>query len=77
MAVLKAATINGAMALGVSDGLGTIETGKIAELYVLRGNPLDDILASRNGHLVMKAGQLYDVETLMRASEGKISQTGP
>ena len=30
-AVLKAATINGASALGVSDGLGTIETGKIAK----------------------------------------------
>ena len=76
-AVLKAATINGASALGVSDGLGTIETGKIADLYVLRGNPLDDILATRNGHLVMKAGQLYDVETLILASEGKIGPTGP
>ena len=76
-AVLKAATINGASALGVSDGLGTIETGKIADLYVLRGNPLDDILATRNGHLVMKAGQLYEVEALIRASEGKIGPTGP
>ena len=76
-AVLKAATINGASALGVSDGLGTIETGKIADLYVLRGNPLDDILATRNGHLVMKAGQLYDVETLILAAEGKIGPTGP
>ena len=76
-AVLKAATINGASALGVSDGLGTIETGKLADLYVLRGNPLDDILATRNGHLVMKAGQVYDVETLIRASEGKIGPTGP
>ena len=76
-AVLKAATINGASALGVSDGLGTIEVGKIADLYILRGNPLDDILATRNGHLVMKAGQLYDVETLIQASEGKIGSTGP
>ena len=76
-AVLKAATINGASALGVSDGLGTIEPGKIADLYVLRGNPLDNILDTRNGHLVMKAGQLYDVETLLLASEGKIGPTGP
>ena len=75
--VLKAATINGASALGVSDGLGTIEPGKIADLYVLRGNPLDNILDTRNGHLVMKAGQLYDVETLLLASEGKIGPTGP
>lgn len=76
-AVLKAATINGAGALGVSDWLGTIETGKIADLYVVRGNPLNDILATRNGHLVMKAGQLYDVEALIRAAEGKIGPTGP
>ena len=76
-AVLKAATINGASALGVSDWLGTIEAGKIADLYIMRGNPLDDILATQNGHLVMKAGQLYDVEALIRASEGKIGPTGP
>ena len=76
-AVLKAATINGASALGVSDLLGTIEAGKIADLYIMRGDPLDDILATRNGHLVMKAGQLYDVEALIRASEGKIGPTGP
>lgn len=76
-AVLKAATINGASALGVSDGLGTIERGKIADLYVVRGDPLDNIFATRNGHLVMKAGQLYDVATLIEASEGKIGPTGP
>ena len=76
-AVLKAATINGASALGVSDLLGTIETGKIADIYIMRGNPLDDILTTRNGHLVMKAGQLYDVEALIQASEGKIGPTGP
>ena len=76
-AVLKAATINGASALGVSDSLGTIEAGKIADVYIMRGNPLDDILTTRNGHLVMKAGQLYDVEALIQASEGKIGPTGP
>ena len=38
-AVLKAVTINGASALGVSDSLGTIEAGKIADVYIMRGNP--------------------------------------
>ncbi len=76
-AVLKAATINGARALGVSSWLGTIEAGKVADLYIVRGNPLDDILTTRNGHLVMKAGQLYDVTALIRASEGKLGPTGP
>ena len=75
--MLKAATINGASALGVSDALGTIEAGKIADLYVLRGNPLNDILATRNGRLVMKAGQLYDIATLIRAAEGRVGPTEP
>lgn len=70
--VLKAATINGASALGVGDELGTIEVGKLADLYVVRGNPLEDISATRNGRLVMQAGQLYEVEELMRAVEGRI-----
>ena len=75
--MLKAATINGASALGVSNSLGTIEAGKIADVYIMRGNPLDDILTTRNGHLLMKAGQLYDEEALIQASEGKIGPTGP
>ena len=75
--VLKAATINGARALGVGDWLGTIETGKVADLYIVRGNPLEDVLTTRNGRLVMKAGQLYDVAALLRASEGKLGPTAP
>jgi imidazolonepropionase-like amidohydrolase len=38
-AVLKMATINAARALRVSDTLGTIEAGKLADLVVVRGNP--------------------------------------
>jgi hypothetical protein len=71
--VLKAATVNGARALGVGDQLGTIEVGKIADLYVVRGNPLDNIGATRNGHLVMQAGQLWEVDALMRALQGRIN----
>ncbi len=37
VAALKAATINGARALRVGDRLGSIETGKLADLYVATG----------------------------------------
>jgi imidazolonepropionase-like amidohydrolase len=47
-AVLHAATINGARALGVDDRLGSIEAGKLADMVVVRGNPLDDIKAARD-----------------------------
>jgi imidazolonepropionase-like amidohydrolase len=77
IAVLKAATINGAEALGVSDRLGSIEVGKLADLYVARGNPLEDIKTARNVRLVIKSGVVYDPGSLLKSAEGKIGPTGP
>jgi imidazolonepropionase-like amidohydrolase len=77
VAVLKAATINGANALGVADRLGSVEAGKLADLYVANGNPLDDIKAARDIRLVIKAGVVYDPETLLHSAEGMIGPEGP
>jgi len=74
--VLKAATINGARALGVDDRLGTIESGKLADLYVVRGNPLEDITAARNVTLVVKDGQVYRPEELLGSAVGMIGPEG-
>lgn len=71
-AALKIATINGARALGVSDKLGTIEVGKLADLFVVRGNPLTDIKNARNVQLVLKSGFIYDPKELLAQAEGKI-----
>lgn len=40
---LVAATANGAAAIGLDHLIGTIEPGKLADLVVVDGNPLDDI----------------------------------
>lgn len=77
VAVLKAATINGATALGVADKLGSIEVGKLADLVVVRGNPLNDIKAARNVRLVVKNGVVHDPKTLLSLAEGKIGPVGP
>jgi imidazolonepropionase-like amidohydrolase len=71
-AALKIATINGARALGMSDKLGTLEVGKLADLFVIEGNPLVDIKNTRQVQLVMKSGVVYDPKALLAQAEGKI-----
>ena len=57
---LEIATINGFRHQGLDGDLGSIEVGKLADLVVLRANPLDDIRNTRTIELVMKNGALYD-----------------
>jgi imidazolonepropionase-like amidohydrolase len=77
LVVLKAATINGARSLGIADNLGSIEEGKLADLVVVSGNPLDDIKATRNVRHVIKAGTIFDPTKLLESAEGKIGPAGP
>jgi len=76
-AVLKAATINSARALGVGDKLGSVEAGKLADLVVVSGNPVEDIKAARNVRFVIKDGMKYDPAALLQSAEGKIGPVGP
>ena len=55
---LKAATLGGAELLDVEDLLGSIETGKYADMVVVDGNPLDNIEDIFNVKAVYKAGSL-------------------
>ena len=75
--VLKAATINGARSLNIANKLGSIEVGKLADLYVARGNPLEDIKTARNVQLIIKAGVVYEPAALLKSAEGKIGPSGP
>ena len=55
---LEATTKNGAAICGVGDKLGTIESGKIADLIVVGANPLKDINNVRQLRLVFKDGEI-------------------
>jgi len=64
MEALRTATTHAAEMIGVLDDIGTLESGKLADLLVLNSNPLEDIRATTDIRFVMKAGILYDSETL-------------
>jgi imidazolonepropionase-like amidohydrolase len=59
---LKVATIQGAEALGLDKDLGSIESGKLADLIILDKNPLENIKYSNTIKYVMKNGRLYNGE---------------
>ncbi|MGI8745515.1 MAG: amidohydrolase family protein [Bryobacteraceae bacterium] len=72
MAILKAATFNGAYAIGRTDQLGSVDAGKLADFVVLDANPLDNIGNVRSVHRVVKNGIIYDPEELRKMVDGKI-----
>ncbi|MFZ8199726.1 amidohydrolase family protein [Alteromonas portus] len=56
---LLSATVNSADLLGISDILGTLEQGKLADIVAVQGDPLDDISLMESVSFVMKDGVVY------------------
>jgi imidazolonepropionase-like amidohydrolase len=48
-----------AQIIGKARELGTIEPGKLADIIVVKGNPLFDIVALSNVDTVVKDGTVY------------------
>lgn len=71
-AALKIGTINGARAMHLGDALGTIEAGKLADLVVVDGNPLDDITNTRHVRQVVVRGDVYDAQALFEQARGTL-----
>ncbi|MDX1937869.1 MAG: amidohydrolase family protein [Flavihumibacter sp.] len=59
---IKTATVNAADLLGVSDILGTIEKGKLADIIALDGDPQKDVQNFSRVKFVMKDGVVYKNE---------------
>ncbi|MGV6852167.1 MAG: amidohydrolase family protein [bacterium] len=62
--VLRAATLDGAKALGYDKEIGSLENGKLADLIVLESNPLENIRMTEHIAYVMVNGDLYSVPGL-------------
>lgn len=57
-AILSATQVNAGI-LGMSDKIGTLEAGKLADVIAIDGNPVEDIHALENVSFVMKEGVVY------------------
>jgi imidazolonepropionase-like amidohydrolase len=59
METIVAATKNGAIILGKADELGTVETGKLADLQVVSGDPLKSFDALGKPEVVIVGGRVH------------------
>lgn len=58
--VITIATLNGARFLGMADRLGSVETGKIADLLIVDADPTEDIGNAKRISHVIKGGKILD-----------------
>ena len=63
---LRASAYNGAQFLKKDSDYGGIAEGKMADLVVLRENPLEDIRNTREIEMVIKNGQVFSRESLQK-----------
>ncbi|QJR80904.1 amidohydrolase family protein [Alteromonas pelagimontana] len=56
---IKSATVTSAKLLNISADIGTLETGKLADVIAVKGNPLQDIHVMENVVFVMKDGIVF------------------
>ncbi|HST07899.1 MAG TPA: amidohydrolase family protein, partial [Gemmatimonadaceae bacterium] len=61
---LRTATINPARFLGLTDSLGTVAVGKVADLVLLDANPLADIGNTKRIRAVIQGGRLMNRDML-------------
>jgi imidazolonepropionase-like amidohydrolase len=64
MEALRAATIDGARYLGFDREIGSLETGKLADLIVLDANPLANLRNTRTVRYTVVNGRVFDADTM-------------
>ena len=69
---IKIATLNGSISLGFDKTIGTIETGKSADLLIIDGDPSKNISDIRKVQYVFKNGIGYNSKKLFDSVKGKV-----
>jgi predicted amidohydrolase YtcJ len=70
--VVKIMTLNGATILGEADRVGSVEVGKAADLFVVRGDPAARPAAIYDVAHVFRGGIGYDPAKLLAFAQGKV-----
>lgn len=61
---LRSGTIHGARYIGLDGDIGSLEVGKLADLAIIEGNPLEDIRRTDQVRYTMVGGRLFDAKTM-------------
>ena len=71
---LRAGTIDGARYIGMDGDIGSLEPGKLADLVVIDGNPIENLRRSEFVAYTMLNGRLYDVKTMSQVAPDKVER---
>lgn len=69
---IRIATLEGAKFLGIQERTGSIQAGKEADLFIVRGNPAERIEDIENVEMVFANGVPYDPKTLLAKVKGQV-----
>ena len=69
---IKIASFNGAQFLGEQDHIGSLATGKQADIVLVKGDPSANISDIENVELVFKDGVGYDSKKLIDSVKGVV-----
>jgi hypothetical protein len=65
LAALQSVTRDAARIALVGEDLGTVEEGKLADLIVVGGNPLQDVRAAADVRLILKNGRVFTLPDIL------------